>query len=141
MKIRLKPNLVTLGLLVINSLNPLPGFAQEQLSNNQPLTRETTEEEARIQAKLKLDFKQGLIDSTQLATMQRDFDAILVHEDDYKERGMTDKRKRIIQSQLQAFEAHLDRSAGVHTTKEAEEKTGPVFNKNNVDTSNIAPTH
>ena len=136
----MKLNIGKVSLLLIIGLNVLPSGAQEQLSNNQPLTKQSTEEEARIQAKLKLDFTHGLIDSTQLATMQRDFDAILVREDDYKSRGMTDKRKRIIENQLRAFEANLDRSAGVHTTEQAEQKTGPVVNKNNADMSTVVPT-
>jgi hypothetical protein len=119
---------------------PSAALSQDELSNNQPLTKKSTEEEARIQAKLKLDFTQGLIDSTQLASMQRDFDAILVKEDDYKARGMTDKRKKIIADLLQNFEATLDRSAGVHTTEEAKRANGPVFNKNNDGTSNVVPT-
>ncbi|HEY9760281.1 MAG TPA: hypothetical protein V6C97_34305 [Oculatellaceae cyanobacterium] len=127
-------------LLLLSLVMPSAAFSQDELSNNQPLTKRSTEEEARIQAKLKLDFTQGLIDSSQLAGMQRDFDAILVKEDDYKSRGMTEKRRKIIADDLRNFEANLDRNAGVHTTEEARKANGPVFNKNNDGTSNVVPT-
>ncbi len=117
-----------------------PSFAQQQLSNNQPVTRVSSAVETRIQAKLKLDFKKGLIDATQLAAMQRDFDAILVHEDNFKSRGLTSGGSDKIVEQLTAFEARLDKAAGVTTTAEANMVDGPKVNKNNANLSDVAPT-
>jgi len=89
---------------------------------------------------MNLDFKKGLIDSTQLSAMQRDFDAILVHEDDFKARGLTSSGAKTISSQLAAFELRLDKAAGVSTTAAAESLSGPRVNKNNEGLSSVAPT-
>jgi hypothetical protein len=122
------------------TLSVLPVVAQQEISNNQPVTRVSSAEETRIQGKMNLDFKKGLIDSTQLSAMQRDFDAILVHEDDFKARGLTSSGAKTISSQLAAFELRLDKAAGVSNTAAAERLSGPRVNKNNEGLSSVAPT-
>ena len=118
----------------------IPGLSQQELSNNQPVTKLSSAIETRLQAKLKLDYSKGLIDATQLAQMQRDFDAILVHEDDFKSRGMTSGGRAKIDEQLAQFEARLDKAAGVSTTAQAESVSGPRVDKSNAGLSNVAPT-
>ena len=123
---------------------PMAANAQQQLSNNQPVTRVSTAVETRIQAKLKLDYKNGLLDSTQLASLQRDFDGILSKEDELKSRGQADGltsggASKIV-DELTAFEARLDKLAGVHTTAQAENATGPKVDHNNVGLSGLVPT-
>jgi hypothetical protein len=123
------------------SLTLLPGLAQNEVSNNQPLTRSLSANEIRIEAKMKQDFKKGLIDSNQLASFQRDFDGILVKEDSYKAGGLTDAGKKTIETKLCAFEGRLDTSAGgVSTTSESNRVVGPKADKNNAMLDKIAPT-
>jgi hypothetical protein len=138
-------NLKTLAISLTIIASGLPAFSQQQLSNNQPVTKVSTAVETRIQAKLKLDYSKGLIDSTQNASLQRDFDAILVKEDNYKSRGasdgMSDKDSGKIVDELAAFEARLDKLAGVSTTAAAASVEGPRVDKNNAGLSNVAPTN
>ena len=136
----MKAKIITLCLSMNFAVCALPGWTQQELSNNQPVTRLSSANETRIQAKLKLDFKQGLIDATQLSAMQRDFDAILVHEDDFKARGLTSGGRAKIDEQLAAFEIRLDKAAGVTTTAEASSVAGPKVDKNNAGLSTVAPT-
>ena len=140
MTIKIKPLVIGAALIA----SALPAFSQQQLSNNQPVTKVSTAVETRIQAKLKLDYSKGLIDSTQNASLQRDFDAILVKEDDYKSRGkadgMSDKDNGKIVDELAAFEARLDKLAGVSSTAAAESVDGPKVDKNNAGLSTVAPT-
>ena len=133
-------NTAAMALVVNFAFCSLPGLTQQELSNNQPVTRVSSAIETRIQAKLKLDFKKGLIDATQLSAMQRDFDAILVHEDDFKARGLTSGGRGTIDKELSAFELRLDKCAGVSTTAEANIVNGPRVDKNNADLSGVAPT-
>ena len=136
----MKIELVTLTLGLYLGINSIPGLTQDEISNNQPMSKRSSAQEVRIQAKLKLDFKKGLIDSSQLAELQRDFDAILVHEDELKMRSSSASSKDTIKVQLQAFEQRLDKAAGVKTTAQAANSTGVKANKNNSDLSDIAPT-
>jgi hypothetical protein len=122
------------------SMTLMPAFAQNEISNNQPLNRNLSEDEVRIEAKLKLDFKKGLIDANQLAQMQRDFDGILVHEDAEKAKGLTSDGRASIKKSLCEFECKLDKAAGVVTTQGAENKNGPKADENNAGLSQIAPT-
>jgi hypothetical protein len=75
----------------------------------------------RIQQKLKDDFSKGLIDADQNASMQRDFDGIMTREDDLKNRGtgMNEAGKKDILKQLTAFEARLDKAAGMNKNKKS----------------------
>jgi len=119
----------------------LPSLAQSEIANNQPVTRSLSQDEVRIMGKLKEDFRKGLIDSNQLAQMQRDFDGILVKEDSYKSRGLTDDGKKTIEKALCDFEAKLDHSAGgVSTTAEANSVNGPKADENNARLDKIVPT-
>lgn len=90
-------------------------FAQNEISNNQPIARAMSDAEIRIQTKLKANYKSGLIDDTQLASFQRDFDGILVKEDNFKMRGLTSGGQKTIDKALAAFEARLDRASGLRT--------------------------
>lgn len=98
-----------------------PVFAQSQLKNNQPIRGDLHTREATIQAKLKMDYKQGRIDSTELASFQRDLDGILVRENDFKGRadGLTDSGRETIFKSLDVFEARLDRHANKSNVKTA----------------------
>jgi hypothetical protein len=140
----MKNDFITLVVASAIVYSTLPAFAQQQLSNNQPVTKVSTAVETRIQAKMKLDFKKGLIDATQLASLQRDFDGILSKEDSLKSRGqadgMTSGGNSKIVDELSAFEARLDKLAGVSTTAGAEAANGPKVNKNNANLSSVAPT-
>jgi len=122
------------------ALSVLPSFAQNEISNNQPVTRSLSDEEIRIEAKMKLDFKNGLIDSNQLAEMQRDFDGILVKEDSFKARGLTDDGRKAIAEALCLFENKLDKASGVSTTQEAKEAVGVKADQNNAGLENKEPT-
>jgi len=122
------------------AMSVMPSFAQNEISNNQPVSREMSAEEIRIEAKLKLDFKNGLIDSNQLAQMQRDFDGILVKEDSFKARGLTDDGRKAIGEALCQFESKLDKAAGVSTTAEAQSTVQVKADQNNAGLENKAPT-
>lgn len=90
-----------------------PGFAQNQLSNNQPIRGDLHGREAEIQARLKADFKRGLIDATELAAFQRDLDGILVKENDFKSRstGLTDSGRETLMKKLDVLEGRIVRHA------------------------------
>ena len=109
--------------LVVAAVMPVaPSFSQSEISNNQPVKGSMNKDAARIQQKLKDDFKNGLIDADQNAQLQRDFDGIMTREDDLKSRGngMNASGKKDILKQLTAFEARLDKQAGLNkTTKKA----------------------
>jgi hypothetical protein len=123
------------------SLPLLPSVAQNEISNNQPATRNLSENELRIEGKMKADFKKGLIDSNQLASFQRDFDGILVKEDSFKARGLTDDGRKSIGQSLCDFEARLDKSAGcAKTTAQIEGANGPKADENNAGLDKIEPT-
>ncbi|MBS2007991.1 MAG: hypothetical protein JST01_13175 [Cyanobacteria bacterium SZAS TMP-1] len=129
--------LITAAILTITAL---PTLAQNEISNNQPITRSLSEEEIRIEAKMKLDFKKGLIDSNQLAAMQRDFDGILVREDSFKARGLTDDGRKAINEALARFEEKLDKAAGASTTSEANNASGEKADQNNAGLDKMEPT-
>ncbi len=118
----------------------LPSLAQCEISNNQPVTRNLSADEVRIEGKIKLDYQQGLIDSDQLAQFQRDFDGILVEEDSLKSRGLEGRGRLATRTALNKFEAKLDSSAGVTTTAQANNKSGPEADANNAGLSKIEPT-
>jgi len=123
------------------SLTTLPSLAQTEISNNQPITRNLSENEIRIEGKMKADFRKGLIDSDQLASFQRDFDGILVKEDSYKSGGLTNEGRKSVERSLCDFEARLDKSAGgVVTTADTNSVVAPKADENNASLDKIAPT-
>jgi hypothetical protein len=92
-------------------------FAQDEIGNNQPVRGPLNKSEARIQAKLTTDFNRGLLDATQLASFQRDFDGILDHENELKTgNGMNKAGEEDIFKRLAAFEIRLDQQAGINRT-------------------------
>jgi hypothetical protein len=97
----------------IGILLSAPGFAQDQIKDNQPIVGALHKKEAKIQAKLQADYRAGLIDSTELAKLQRDFDGICVEEDRLKTKGegMTDAGRTLIMAKLDEFEVALDKRA------------------------------
>lgn len=106
--------------LVVAVLMPVaPSFSQSEITNGQPVKGTMDKDAARIQAKLKDDFAKGLIDADQNASLQRDFDGIMTREDDLRNRGngMNASGKKDIVKQLTAFEARLDKQAGINKTK------------------------
>lgn len=108
--------------LVVSAVMPVaPSFSQSEITNNQPVKGSMNKDAERIQQKLKDDFKNGLIDSDQNAQLQRDFDGIMTREDDLKSRGngMNASGKKDILKQLAAFEARLDKQAGLNKTKKS----------------------
>jgi hypothetical protein len=133
-------NVITLTILAA-SMTLLPCLAQNEIQNNQPLSRWLSADEARIEGKLQLDYKTGLIDATQLAAMQRDFDGILVQEDAWKSRGLLGLGRARTAKALAEFERRVDESAGVCTTQAAQHKHGPTADENNVGLAHIEPTH
>ncbi len=103
--------------LVLSVVMPVaPSFSQSEITNNQPVKGTMDKDAARIQQKLKDDFTKGLIDADQNASMQRDFDGIMTREDDLRTRGngMNAAGKKDILKQLTAFEARLDKAAGLN---------------------------
>jgi hypothetical protein len=87
--------------------------AQNPAQNNQPVVGSVHKQEARIQRKLQQYYKQGRIDSNELARFQRDFDGICVKEDAarMKEEGLTDQAQSSLMKKLDLFEADLDKHA------------------------------
>jgi hypothetical protein len=111
---------VSLTMLVLSVLVPnTPCFAQGEISNNQPVRGSMGKNEARIQAKLKADYKRGLIDADQLAQFQRDFDGILDRENAIQSDGMNTSGKKDILKDLTAFEARLDNQANLNKSSNA----------------------
>jgi hypothetical protein len=106
-----------LTVLALTALMPFtPSFSQTEIQNKQPAKGAMDKDAVRVQAKLKDDFKKGLIDADQLSQMQRDFDGIMTREDDLRTRGngMNASGKKDILKQLTAFEARLDKQAGLN---------------------------
>jgi hypothetical protein len=91
----------------------VPGIAQDQINDNQPIVGALHTKEVKIQAKLQADYRAGFIDATELAKLQRDFDGICVEEDKLKTKGegMTDAGRALIMTKLDTFEAALDKRA------------------------------
>lgn len=106
-------NFLALSIVVLSSA---PVFAQNEITNNQPVVGHLNKDEARIQEKLTADFNQGLIDESQLTEFQRDFDGILDHESQLQSAGMNEAGKKKILKDLTAFEARLDKQAGLTKT-------------------------
>jgi hypothetical protein len=103
--------------LAVSVLMPVaPSFSQSEITNNQPVKGSMDKDAARVQQKLKDDFTKGLIDADQNASLQRDFDGIMTREDDLRSRGngMNASGKKDILKQLTAFEARLDKQAGIN---------------------------
>lgn len=103
--------------LAVSVLMPVaPSFSQSEITNNQPVKGSMDKDAARVQQKLKDDFTKGLIDADQNAQLQRDFDGIMTREDDLRSRGngMNASGKKDILKQLTAFEARLDKQAGIN---------------------------
>jgi len=93
-------------------------FAQDEINQNQPVRGPLNKAEARIQSKLTTDYNKGLIDSTQLASFQRDFDGILDHENELKTGGgMNKSGEEDIFKRLKAFETRLDAQANINKPK------------------------
>jgi hypothetical protein len=88
-----------------------PAFAQSQIDNNQPVQGDLHAREASLQTRLTAAFNGGLIDSNELASMQRDLDGILTRETDFRNRssGLTSGGYDTIQKSLDLFEARLSR--------------------------------
>ncbi len=100
----------TLGLSLITALAAAaPVFAQSQIDNNQPVQGTLHSREVEIQNKLNASYAAGLISSTELASMQRDLDGILVREDRKltKAGGLNGSNFDSISKDLDAFEARI----------------------------------
>jgi len=97
--------------IVLTAMLNTPCFAQSEITNNQPVAGDLHTREAQIQSKMKANFDAGLIDSDELARLQRDFDGICVQEDDLRSRGstITDSARQDILKKLDKFEADLDK--------------------------------
>jgi hypothetical protein len=111
-----------LSLLALSSvvLSFAPSYAQDDINNNQPVAGRLNKTETRIQAKLTEDFNKGLLNSDQLCQFQRDFDGILDHENELQTGGgMNASGKKKIETDLAAFEARLDKQAGLNISKKA----------------------
>ena len=102
-----------------------PAFAQSQIDNNQPVQGDLHGREAGLQSRLTAAFDGGLLDSTELAAMQRDLDGILTRETDFRNRstGLTSGGHDAIEKSLDIFEAclnrHADKTANVTTGESA----------------------
>jgi hypothetical protein len=103
--------------LLVLMLN-VPCFAQNEITENQPVVGDVNSRHAQVQNKLKSDFDQGLIDSDQLSLFQRDLDGIGVQEDELKSKdsGLTGPGRDAILKKLDQLEARLDKQAK-RTTK------------------------
>ena len=91
----------------------LPVMAQSQISSNQPVCGQLHARECNLQSKLKNDYEAGRIDSTELASFQRDLDGIMVKENNYKSRndGLTSGGRDHLLGRIDVLEAKLDRHA------------------------------
>lgn len=97
-----------------------PCFAQNEITENQPVVGDINTRTKLLQTKLKTNYDAGLIDSDELAKFQRDLDGICVQEDDLKARagGMTGAGRKEILKKLDLFESELDQhSKKAGTTK------------------------
>jgi len=92
----------------------IPCFAQNEISDNQPVRGALNKKETHIQAKLTEAFNKGYLDSTELAGFQRDFDGILDHENDLASAGMNESGRKSILKDLATFEARLDKQTGLN---------------------------
>jgi hypothetical protein len=135
----MKTYTIAMALLVV-AMTALPSLAETTITNDQPLTRTLSENEIRIEAKMKLDYKKGLIDSYQLTNFNRDLDGILVQEDSLIDRGLTADGWATIKKALCAFEARLDKSAGAATTAQVKGAIGETADANNAGLSEMEPT-
>jgi hypothetical protein len=95
--------------LVLNA----PCFAQNEITENQPVVGDINSRTKQLQTKLKTNYDAGLIDSDELAKFQRDLDGICVQEDDLKARsgGMSSAGRKEILKKLDIFESELDQHA------------------------------
>jgi len=100
----------SLGLSLITTVAmSAPVFAQSQIDNNQPVQGTLHSREVEIQNKLNASYAAGLISSTELASMQRDLDGILVKEDRKltKAGGLDGSNFDSISKDLDVFEARI----------------------------------
>jgi len=102
-------NKLFLGAALTVTLALAPAMAQSQIDNNQPVQGSLQTREAVLQNKLNVCYDAGNIDSTELASLQRDFDGILVKEERLKSKagGLTDSGYSSISSALDLFESKL----------------------------------
>jgi hypothetical protein len=101
-----------LTMTVLCALGPsIPCFAQDEISDNQPVRGALNHRETHIQSKLTEAYNKGLLDSNELAEFQRDFDGILDKENALASAGMNEAGRNGILKELSAFEARLDKQA------------------------------
>jgi hypothetical protein len=100
--------------VLVGLILSVPCFAQNEITENQPVVGNIHDREALVQAKLKSNYDAGLIDSDELAKFQRDLDGICVQEDDLKSRagGMTSGGRKEIEKKLDLLEGELAKHAG-----------------------------
>lgn len=100
-----------LSLAIVSSIGFVgPANAQSQIDNNQPVQGTLHSRAADLQNKLNASYKAGFISSTELATMQRDLDGILVKAD---RKSMKDSNQNTdfdgISAEMSNFEKRLIR--------------------------------
>lgn len=105
-----------LTVLVLSAVVPfVPSFAQDEITNKQPVVGVLNKTEVRIQAKMTSNYHKGLINDGQLAEFQRDFDGILDQENQLQTgTGMNASGKKTILKKLADFEARLDKAAALN---------------------------
>lgn len=107
----LKASSLTIALALITL--GLPAQARFDYMNWQPMVGPIHDTENKLEVQLNCDYKQGFIDTNELAQLRRDLDGIQAQEDELRvdHNGLGANDIKALTNSLDRFEQNLDRAA------------------------------